>query len=314
MRMAVRGGAEPEFVLPAVIGHWPPPFTGAAKERKRYWPEGTEDHPSKNRWVVALYSTRWALHGIEHHGTFVDPCCGVGTFPVAAALAGARVVGVNDLRHWYSQCARFAVQRTKRPSNIVTSTMSGARFLREWNHPEIDAIVLSPDFGDQLHSPGSGEKQKKIIAEKGLGAGHSHRGGDLPGDLSGRAPAGSMKRGKMIDEHERLCGDLYKAAAQRLRPGGRFVVVIRDLVRKQKRVPLAQLHRGLLMAAGLQCPGAARVPGAGGYYQTIRAARGEPTTQEEWCLLARRHPDGVLEPWRHFLGVDHWYREGLDSL
>jgi tRNA G10 N-methylase Trm11 len=150
--------------------------------------------------------------------TVLDPFAGVGGIHQIGALAGCHTVGVELEHEWASM----------HPATIVGNALA-----LPFATSTFDAICTSPTYGNRMADHHNARDDSRRIT-------YRH---NLGRDLH-PANSGAMQWGA---EYRRFHDEAWREAVRVLKPGGSFVLNIKDHNRKGKRQRATEWHVGNLV-------------------------------------------------------------------
>lgn len=196
-------------------------------ERRSYYAKEERDHPAK----TPLHIARWAIQRYTEPNDWVlDPTIGAGTTAVEALVTGRNVFGMEiefiDVIE--------ANLRINNPHKKKYKIVHGdARDIKRHISRRTFALVVN-------NPPYSGDRRQKAFSTKeadGHWDTHEHY---YDGEYENLAFLNEN------DEYWNAMRIIYQSCIDRLRPGGRFVIGVKDMMRKKKPVLLHESFGDLL--------------------------------------------------------------------
>lgn len=196
----------------------------------------------------------------------VDPMCGIATTLVEAAHLGRRAIGVEIEPRW-AALARGNVEHARRQgargrSRVICGDARSLTALDRRLRGRVDLLLSSPPYGNAiLGDPCAGRGAARARAcegrrltardrERSRHACRAHRYGPCAGNLAG-LPYGKLDSSPRRASYLSEMGDVYRACAAVLKPGGFLVVVTRQMRRGGRLRDLAADTIVLCERAGL---------------------------------------------------------------
>jgi tRNA G10 N-methylase Trm11 len=165
----------------------------------------------------------------------LDPFCGTGKiFQLLKWLPDTRFEGIEIEQEWKDYDER--------------TTLGDATDL-PWSDDTFDAICVSPAFGNRMADKHEATDESKRITYKHMLGHELHKNN-----------AGGMQWGP---EYRLLHEMAWSEARRVLVPGGKFVLNIKDHIRKGVTVPVTQWHIDTLSMLGFETVDHVRVYGSG---------------------------------------------------
>jgi len=199
----------------------------------------------------------------------LDPFCGVGK--VASVNPTWVCCGVEIEKEWAAQARERGVLCLTGDARENVGSFLG----------HVDAIVTSPCYGNRmadLYAPPP-EKKHQMRRTYRIALGH---------DLSPGSAAG-LQWG---DDYRTLHEQVWRVCVDKLRPGGRFVLNIKNHPRNGVEIGVAEWHLSTLMGLGLYLRSAQFVPATGDQNTATMRARGVKVVDGEWVFTLERGDGG----------------------
>lgn len=159
---------------------------------------------------------------LDGHSDVLDPFAGTGRIHELRDLIEIETVGLELEPEW---------------ADLSPYTIEGDATDLPWTDDEFEAICTSPTYGNRLadsHNAADPERRRS----------YTH---DLGRPLS-EGSSGAMHWG---DEYRDLHYKAWSEAVRVLRPGGRFVLNIKDHIRGGAQMPVSHWHVATLVSLGL---------------------------------------------------------------
>lgn len=180
-----------------------------------------EDHPAKFSTAIIEELVDILTTHLEPHSKVLDPFAGTGLIHAIGELAGMSTWGVEIEPEW----AALHEHTICGDSRDLAAVFGDDPVL-------FDAIVTSPAYGNRMADNYDGRDGSRR---------HTYR-------IALRRPLtdGNGAALHWGPKYRRLHIDVWREAAAVLRPGGLFVVNVKDFIRKRKPVHVADWHRRVL--------------------------------------------------------------------
>jgi DNA modification methylase len=187
-----------------------------------------------------LHVARWAIQTYSKFGDWVlDPTMGAGTTAVEALTNGRNVVGMEIE---FVKVIEDNLRALPKSSSVAFIHNGDARKIKSVlkNVPKKFSLVVN-------NPPYSGDESQKGMKSKNPDVG-SYRYD------KGKANLAFLKEG---DEYWGTMENIYRDCIQRLKPGGYFVIGVKDMMRNKKPFLLHKRFCELLSYMGLKYKGMA---------------------------------------------------------
>lgn len=211
----------------------------------------------------------------------LDPFAGIGGIHELQQRLRCETTGVELLPHWaeahertiVGDATRLLVGWTSSFDAVVTSPCYGNRMADHHNAADVckrcggeSVVDVEPGQRDHWHASRFGDRWvRRCPTCKGTGLSHRRSYRHYYGDGFDVAPAevnaGAMQWGPEYRAlHETAWGEVHRA----LRPGGLFLLDIKDHIRDKRRVRVSAWHRQAILGLGFVELGRWDIP-TGGY-------------------------------------------------
>ncbi len=210
-------------------------------ERREYYSkteQGKDAHVAK----TPLHVARWAVQAYTKRGDWVlDPTIGAGTTAVEALTQGRNVAGM-ELQ--FGEVLKSNINQNKPDDVEALIRLGDARKIDDFLETigkKFALVVNNPPYSGDEH-------MSTLAPDKGR-----HQSGTFryQSDLPNLA---FLKEGR---EYWEALGQIYESCIERLRPGGRFVVAVKDMMRNKQPFLLHHQIANLLKMLGLEHEGTA---------------------------------------------------------
>jgi len=229
--------------------------------RRELFPDGWADHPAK----ANIYLIEALVEHLTQPGdTILDPFGGTGTILLAVKM-DRRVVCV-DLEPYYVEYMKKAVVHMGVEAFILQGDA------RKVLPIPADAIITSPPYADSWHT-GSGILTRETYLERDLARYISR-----PGNLARLTRFWYNQAMKKV----------YAKCAESLKPGSSMAIIIKDQIRKGKRVPLAKDCIKMCQKVGFELTEWHKWRPSGHMFVSIKRSRGEKVVSDEDILIFER--------------------------
>jgi DNA modification methylase len=203
--------------------------------RRKYYTAEESNMESSHVAKTPVHLARWAIQQFTKPGDWVlDPTIGAGTTGVEALTHGRKAAGVelefgrmarNNLKAYGTEGQDFKL--FDGDARELTKFLNGG--------PQFSLIVNNPPYsGDEHGAP--------IKNKDGVKTGRYQKNYD-------RMLTNNIAFLKEGDGYYRTIGSVYAQAWNFLKPGGRFVIGVKDMMRQRKHYPLHQFLGEAFLAA-----------------------------------------------------------------
>ena len=199
--------------------------------RYRYYPKQKDKHLCPGHWQ----GYRWAIQNLTQPGDWVfDPTCGTGTTLVEAYNHGRHSAGV-ELE--FPKIARTNVDFQKENPGIKTILMQGDARNTTKNLEEMGiergqlSLVINGTPYPKINGKSSDAPERKLLVKKESEDGTQKTGieKERTFDYQNSNNIGLTKG----DEYWSLVNSMYSQSIEFLKPGGYFVILIKDMIQKK---------------------------------------------------------------------------------
>jgi len=229
--------------------------------RRELFPDGWADHPAKaNIYLIEAL----VEHLTQPDDTILDPFGGTGTILLAVGM-DRRVVCI-DLELTYVEY----MIKTLAHMGINAFVIRGDA--RKILPIPADAIITSPPYADSLH-PGSGIIGRESGVEEAL--------------LRYRSDPANLARLTRFWYNQAM-KKVYAKCAESLKPGSPMAIIIKDQIRKGKRVPLAKDCIKMCQKVGFELTEWHKWRPSGHMFVSIKRSKGERVVSDEDILIFER--------------------------
>lgn len=213
------------------------------ERRKYYDTEAEKAHIAK----TPLHIARWAIQKYTKEGDWVlDPTMGAGTTAVEALMQKRNAAGVEIQ---FLDVIKANVKKCN-PYNMEYQITEGdARKLL--NHLDMNELFIDPHYGFSLiinNPPYSGDENQTGI------------GKDRKTSRYDREKSGNLAFMKENEEYWETFEDIYGQAASLLKKGGRFIIGVKDMIRKKQPYLIHKYYGEVLLKVGLKYEGMVLLP------------------------------------------------------
>lgn len=200
--------------------------------------------------------------GIRHY-SILDPLAGVGTIHQLAS-ANISTLGIELEREWARQ----------HPDTICGDALVEVAQMEMTYHAFLNAIVVSPCYGNRMadHHNAKDDSRRNTYRHA---LGHK---------LSPSSSAGMQWTTKPDDEYKAFHRELWAEVIKVLEPSGIFVLNIKDHIRKDEVMRVADWHIATLTALGLKLERMEKVWATG----NRQGQNGEKRVDHEWVITLRK--------------------------
>jgi DNA modification methylase len=196
------------------------------KERDKYYSPLEKDHPAR----TPLHVARWAIQEYTDEGDWVlDPTVGVGTTIVEALLQKRNAVGVEIQ---FIEALKASVEMNNPHGMKYRIVHDDARFIADHiSDLRFKLVVNNPPY--------SGDESQRKFSTKtdGVWDDTCERYDKKYDNLA------HLHEGK---EYLTTMAEIYSACADRLVPGGHFIVAVKDMMRGKKPFLLHEMLGDIL--------------------------------------------------------------------
>ena len=219
-------------------------------------PAGHRRHPAlANPKMVGLILD----HLVPPESKILEPFAGSGTTLVEAGARGLYAAGI-ECEEDYARMAAEASYRYSATTTVVHGDSRKADSI--FGHLLFDAVITSPPYGNMRIGGGGDDGNKNIRMPDGSfprgseGWKARKEQSEGYGKKENRVNLGNLPMGDVLDPQRGTywgnIQDIYQACLRVTRPGGRFVLILRDYVKDKALVDLCGDTVTLLTRMGLR--------------------------------------------------------------
>lgn len=218
--------------------------------------------------IIEAIRRQFDLDGKDRGIGVLDPFCGAGRI-AQVAPGNWHCYGIEIEDEWASQARDVGVTCRTGDSRTSLDDEDALPIFPD----EFAAVITSPCYGNRmadLYAPPPDVKHRMRRTYRiALGR-----------DLS-EGSAGGMQWGATYRELHR---DVWTSCVAHLRPGGKFILNIKNHVRGGVEQPVSEWHVQILLGLGLYLRGAEFVPLRGDQNTATMRARGIRVVEGEWVI------------------------------
>lgn len=242
--------------------------------RNLFFPEEVMKHPAK----MNFHLQQAIIEYVASEGdVLLDPFGGTGTL-IIAALQGMKVILI-DIEAGYHRLEILARENLNKQvpgaGDLVTILHGDNRLLLPipCNH-----IITSPPYAGAMDI-------RKVRKQKEGKDDLLVKADEMMVEYS-RSPRNISKLNPFLYNME--MEKVYKLCYQSIKPGGTFVLVIKDRIEEGKRVYLSKWADRVCKAAGFQLQDWFKWKTPGFHFTNVRRSRGEEVVDDEDIIIYRR--------------------------
>jgi hypothetical protein len=205
--------------------------------RSRYYPKQEDKHLCPGHWQ----GYRWAIQNLTEPGDWVfDPTCGTGTTLVEAYNHGRNSAGV-ELE--FPKIARANIDHQRARTDVSANLMQGDARETAKNLDSLGikkgqlSLVINGTPYPKISGKSSDAPERKKLVKKVEGEEEAPEMVDNTFDYQNPNNIGLTKG----TEYWGLVNSMYTQAIEYLKPGGYFVILIKDMIQNKKPYLLSSM-------------------------------------------------------------------------